>query len=311
MVLGFSVSSALGGMPLFGPAVVPVRVLADSYGYFMRPGLPWQAIPIVSGRVTPKALRKASKGVSQVSLRLGWGSVRTRSELRESKNFVDAAHRSRRALLLVSFVALVPMGVESLAPSMLFAMLGVAGDTLTVSNFALLGPKTINELIFPGFCPSRVWLVKWARGHNAPSLERSFFDGASEFHPPGWPFSSLSAHAQGLEVQNSNVVVSIWTTEPTGIELVNCCSGLIPKVSEANGATGIQLLQFRASIFWYNSQIHEFSTSSNGTICFERVKPNQCNHGFVWHQMQETDRLPFVHASSTSNSYEILPFPGF
>ena len=83
MVLGFSVSSALGGMPLFGPAVVPVRVLADSYGYFMRPGLPWQAIPIVSGRVTPKALRKASKGVSQVSLRLGWGSVRTRSELRE------------------------------------------------------------------------------------------------------------------------------------------------------------------------------------------------------------------------------------
>ena len=34
-MLGFSVSSALGGMPLFGPAVVPVRVLADSYGYFM------------------------------------------------------------------------------------------------------------------------------------------------------------------------------------------------------------------------------------------------------------------------------------
>ena len=56
LVLGFSVSSALGGMPLFGPAVVPVRVLADSYGYFMRPGLPWQAIPIVSGRVTPKSV---------------------------------------------------------------------------------------------------------------------------------------------------------------------------------------------------------------------------------------------------------------
>ena len=44
---------------------------------------------------------------------------------------MDAAHRPRRALLLVSFVALVPMGVESLASGMLFGMLAAAGD---VSN---------------------------------------------------------------------------------------------------------------------------------------------------------------------------------
>ena len=103
--------------------------------------------------------------------------------------------------LFSSRLALFAMGVESLASGMLFGMLAAAGDTLTGSNTSSLGPKTINESIFPGFCPSRVWLVKWARGHNAPSLERSFFNGASEFHPPGWPFSSLSAHAQGLEVQ--------------------------------------------------------------------------------------------------------------
>ena len=121
---------------------------------------------------------------------------------------MDAAHRSRRALLLVSFVALVPMGVESLAPSMLFAMLVVAGDTLTVSNFALLGPKIINESIFPPFCPSRVWLVKSGRGPDAPGLDGSFFDGASEILPPGWQFS---AHGPDLWVKNLNNIVSIWT----------------------------------------------------------------------------------------------------
>mgnify|MGYP001386399720 CR=1 FL=1 len=158
---------------------------------------------------------------------------------------------------------------------MLLAVLGamaVAGDTLTSGERAPIGPKTINELIFPGFCPPRVHLVKSARDHDAPGLEGSFVDGALEFFSPGWPFS---AHAQDLGVQNLNESVSIWTTVPSGIRtpVVKYCPGHDPTVCDSIGATGDQLFQFCASSFEYNNTIPEFSPCSNFTTRFKRVEP--------------------------------------
>ena len=139
------------------------------------------------------------------------------------------------------------MGVESLASGMLFGMLAAAGDTLTGSNTALLASNLVNESHFPGFCPSRVQLVNLARGHNAPSLEGSFFDGASEFLPPGWLFS---AHGPDLGVQNLNEVVSIWTTVPSGIRMVKYCPGHDTTVCDTIGATGDQLFSIPRLLVW-------------------------------------------------------------
>ena len=172
---------------------------------------------------------------------------------------------------------------------MLLAVLGamaVAGDTLTSGERAPIGPQTINELIFPAFCSPRVDLVKSARDHDAPGLEGSFVDGASEFFSPGWP---LSAHAQDLGVQNSNDVVSIWTSEPSGIRHLKCRGGHDPTVFESIGATGDQLFQFCASSFEYNSQILDLSPISNSTTCFERVKPYRRSYELAGHQVQAAD----------------------
>ena len=163
---------------------------------------------------------------------------------------------------------------------MLLAVLGamaVAGDTLTGGERAPIGPQTINELIFPAFCPPRVHLVKSARDHDAPGLEGSFVDGALEFFSPGWPFS---AHAQDLGVQNLNESVSIWTTVPSGIQMVKYCPGHDPTVCDSIGATGDQLFQFCASSFEYNSQILDFSPSSNSTTPPNRQWESQ--HLPIW-----------------------------
>ena len=134
-----------------------------------------------------------------------------------------------------------------MATGMLLAVLGamaVAGDTLTSGERAPIGPKTINELIFPGFCPPRVDLVKSARDHDAPGLEGSFVDGALEFFSPGWPFS---AHAQDLGVQNLNESVSIWTSEPYGIRHLKCRGGHDPTVFDRSRLEQLEINFFNSA----------------------------------------------------------------
>ena len=158
------------------------------------------------------------------------------------------------------------MGVKSLATDMvlLLCTAAVADNTLTGSNFTPNGSNLVNESLFPAFCPPRVHLVKSARGHDAPGLEGSIVDGASEFFSPGWPFS---AHAHDLGVQNLNNVVSIWTTVPSGIRMVKCCPGHDQTVCNSIGATGDQLFQFRADFLDHNCQIQGFTPISNFTTC--------------------------------------------
>ena len=163
-----------------------------------------------------------------------------------------------------------------MATGMLLAVLGamaVAGDTLTGGERAPIGPQTINELIFPAFCPPRVHLVKLARDHDAPGLEGSFIDGASDFFSPGWPFS---AHAPHLGVQNSNDIVSIWNSDPSDFRMVKCGRGHDPGVNDSIRATGGQLLQFCDSTFECNNAIPEFSPCSNFTTRFKRAEPVRC-----------------------------------
>ena len=190
---------------------------------------------------------------------------------------------------------------------MLLAVLGamaVAGDTLTGGERAPIGPQTINELIFPAFCPPRVHLVKLARDHNAPGLEGSFIDGALDFFSPGWSFS---AHAPHLGVQNSNDIVSIWNSDPSDFRMVKCGRGHDPGVNDSIRATGGQLLQFCDSTFEYNYGIPELSPCSNFTTRFKRAEPVRCVRALDGHQEQPTECLPPVPTVSSYHAADFRP----
>ena len=156
---------------------------------------------------------------------------------------------------------------------------------------------------FLHFAP-RVHLVKSARGHDAPGLEGSIVDGASEIFSPGWPFL---AHAPHLGVQNSNDIVSIWNSDPSDFRMVKCGRGHDPGVNDSIRATGGQLLQFCDSTFEYNYAIPELSPCSNFTTRIWRAEPVQCDRGFDGHQEQPTECLPPVPTAILYHTADFRP----